>query len=155
MEPDVSVSREISAPAVRLWELLSDLPRMGEWSNENVGGRWLGGASGPAPGARFRGANRNGIRRWSTLVTVVDAEPGERFAFRVSYLGLPISEWSYVIEATDGGCRVTESWADRRPGWFRPLAQVATGVGDRAEHTRDGIAHTLEKLAAAAESSVD
>jgi hypothetical protein len=31
------------------------------------------------------------------------------------------------------------------------VARLATGVADRAEHTRAGMAHTLERLAAAAE----
>lgn len=149
---DVSVSREIAAPADDVWSMVSDLPRMGEWSNENVGGRWIGEPSGPIPGAVFRGANRNGIRRWSTKVTVVESEPGERFGFRVDYLGIPVSAWTYELEPTDGGCRVTESWTDRRPAWFTPLARLATGVADRDEHTRNGMALTLERLAAAAES---
>lgn len=145
-----SVTREMAAPADRVYALVSDLPRMGEWSNENVGGTWTAGATGPAPGARFTGSNRNGLRRWQTSVTVVDAIPGERFAFDVSVLGIPISRWEYAFEPTDHGCRVTESWTDRRPGYFKPIARIATGVADRAEHTRAGMALTLERLAAAA-----
>jgi len=151
MNDSLSVSRDIAASADTLWTLVSDLPRMGEWSNENAGGKWVGGADGPAPGAKFRGRNRNGIHRWSTLVTVTDAVPGERFAFDVTYLGIPISAWVYEFEPTDGGCTATETWSDRRPGWFKPVARLATGVADRAEHTRAGMAHTLERLAAAAE----
>jgi len=130
---------------------VSDLPRMGEWSNENQGGRWLSGATGPVVGAAFRGSNRNGIHRWSTKATVTDALPGERFAFDVSYVGIPISRWSYDIERSDESCTVTESWIDRRPGWFKPIAKLATGVGDRAEHTQRSIEETLTKLAAEAE----
>ncbi|HAS09465.1 MAG TPA: SRPBCC family protein, partial [Acidimicrobiaceae bacterium] len=52
---DVSVSREIAAPPQRVWELISDITRMGEWSPETTGGKWLKGATGPAVGARFRG----------------------------------------------------------------------------------------------------
>ena len=145
------MSRDISAPADHVWSLVSDLPRMGEWSNENFGGEWLDDADGPEVGARFRGTNRNGIRRWRTLVTVLEADAGERFTFRVSYMRIPVSEWSYLLEPTDGGCRATESWTDRRPGWFRPLGYLASGVGDRAQHTQMGMALTLERLAAAAE----
>ena len=155
MSESVAASREIAAPADEVWSLVSDLPRMGEWSNENVGGRWLGETTAPAPGATFRGSNRNGFRRWSTKVTVLDADVGEAFRFRVSYLGLPISEWSYEFESTPEGCRVTESWVDRRPGWFPPMARLATGVADRSEHTRAGIELTLERLAAAAEVPSD
>ncbi len=155
MADSISVDREIGAPPETVWALVSDLPRMGEWSDENQGGEWIKGATGPAVGARFRGANRNGFRRWKTLVTVTDAEPGERFAFDVTLVGLPISSWAYDIEPTEQGCRVTERWTDRRPGWFGPIARVATGVSDRAEHTRVGMTDTLERVAAAAEANGD
>lgn len=154
MEDDESVSRDIAAPPEHVYDMVSDLPRMGEWSNENTGGKWVGDATGPEPGARFRGSNRNGWHRWSTQVTVTDATPGERFSFDVDLIGLPISRWTYRIEPTDdGACRVTESWSDRRPGWFLPLARIATGVDDRAEYTRTAMADTLERIATAAEAA--
>ena len=152
MHTDESVSRTIAAPAASVWEMVSDLPRMGEWSNENVGGRWIGEPSAAVTGAVFKGENRNGIHRWSTKVRVVEAVPGETFRFEVTALGLPVSMWSYDFEETADGCRVTESWTDRRPAWFAPLARIATGVADRSEHTRAGMAHTLDRLARAAEA---
>lgn len=153
MTDRVSASQTIAAPADQIWSLVSDLPRMGEWSNENQGGRWLGDATGPAVGAQLRGSNRHGWHRWSTKATIVDCVPGERLRFEVDYLGLPISEWTYELSPTDDGCTVTESWVDRRHGWFKPLAQLATGVGDRTEFTRAGIEHTLEQLAQACENT--
>ena len=153
MGSDVSVDREIGAPAETVWAMVSDLRRMGEWSPENVGGEWLGDATGPEPGARFRGANENGKKKWKSVVTVVDAEPGRRFSFRVTALGLKISDWAYDFEPTPTGCRVTESWTDLRPGWFKPIARMATGVDDRQSHTLTGAQVTLERLAAAAEAS--
>ena len=42
---DIEVSETVTAKADRLYELVSDLPRMGEWSPENTGGKWLGGAT--------------------------------------------------------------------------------------------------------------
>ncbi len=151
MGDSVNVSREIEAPRERVWGLVTDLERMGEWSNENTGGRWLDGATTASIGAQFRGANRNGVHRWSTRVTVTDLQPTERFSFRVTYLGLPISAWTYTFEPTAEGCRVTESWTDQRPGWFKPLAQLATGVHNRTDHTQTSIEHTLAQLAQAAE----
>ena len=50
MTDEVRVTREIDAPAEKLWAMVSDVTRMGEWSPENVGGNWLGGATGPKPG---------------------------------------------------------------------------------------------------------
>lgn len=149
---DVSVTREIAAPAERVWSMVSDLTRMGEWSPEADGGEWRGGADGPSPGAKFRGRNRNGSRRWTTAVTVVDADPGRRFTFRVDAAVIPVAEWGFELEPTDGGCQVTEFWSDRRPGFFRPIARLATGVADRASHNRTTMERTLERLAAAAEA---
>ena len=154
MSPDVSVSRDVAASADAVWEMVSDLPRMGEWSPENEGGAWIKGASGPAPGAAFRGANRHGRKSWKTLATVVDAEPGRRISFRVKALGLPVALWAYDITPTGSGCTVTESWTDLRPGIFKPIAAKATGVSDRAAHNRSTMEQTLANLAAAAESSV-
>ena len=91
---EISRTAVVHAPATSVYELVSDLPRMGELSNENVGGRWLGDATGPAVGARFRGHNRNGLRRWSTTAKVVVADRGREFTFDVSYYGVPVSRWS-------------------------------------------------------------
>ena len=63
MTEQVSVTREIGAPAGQVWAMVSDLTRMGEWSPENEGGEWLRGAAGAQPGASFRGTNRNGKKK--------------------------------------------------------------------------------------------
>ena len=153
MSAEVTVSRDVAAPADAVWKMVSDLSRMGEWSPENEGGAWIKGATGPAPGAAFRGANRHGGKSWKTVAKVVDAEPGRRFSFRVTAMGLPVALWAYDITSTDSGCTVTESWTDLRPGFFKPIAAKATGVSDRIEHNRSTMEQTLTKLAAAAESS--
>jgi hypothetical protein len=127
---------------------------MGRLSPENTGGSWQRGATGPAVGAVFKGRNRNGVRRWSTTVRVVQSSPGSRFAFAVSsYLGIPVSEWSYDIVPTgDGGCDVTETWADRRPRWFKGPAGLATGVLHRDDtSTAANLEQTLAALKALAE----
>jgi uncharacterized protein YndB with AHSA1/START domain len=152
MADQVSVSREIAAPAEQVWAMVSDVTRMGEWSPENVSCTWLGGATRAQPGAKFRGANRNGRRKWKTVSTVVDADAGRRFSFRVESLGLKVAEWSYTFEPTASGCKVTESWTEQRPGFFKPIAGLATGVPDRVNPNRAGMEQTLERLAAAAES---
>ncbi len=133
--------------------MVSDVTRMGEWSPENEGGAWLDDATAGQPGARFRATNRVGKRSWKTVAAVVDAERGRRFSFRVSAGPVKVADWSYTFEPTPNGCRVTESWTDRRPGWFKPLARLGTGVGDRTAHNRTGMEQTLERLAAAVEPS--
>jgi uncharacterized protein YndB with AHSA1/START domain len=152
MSDQLSVVNDIDAPPATVWGLVSDLTRMGEWSPENVGGRWVKGATGPAPGARFKGENRNGDKSWATEVKVLDCEPAERFSFLVTVGPMKIAEWAYDFEEIEGGCRVTETWTDRR-GWLAKKASgPASGVKDRREHNRHGMEQTLARLAAVAES---
>ena len=140
---------EIAAPATAVWGLVSDLPRMGEWSPENTGGNWSKGASGPAIGAVFVGKNQNGFRRWSTKVTVVGCEPGRLFEIAVSFGPWAVANWCYEFEDTTGGCRVTESWNDHRAGWMRVATRPA-GLHD-APHAKLEMAATLSNLAKALE----
>ena len=149
----IEVERKIAASPEVVWALVSDLPRMGEWSPENNGGTWIRGATGPTPGAKFKGRNEHGSHRWSTTVKVVDAIPGERFSFRVTVGPLKVAEWSFDIEATDRGCRVTETWVDQRSEFMKKLGGKASGVDDRVEHNRAGMKQTLAGVAAAAEAT--
>ncbi len=144
-----AVTREIAAPAEKVWTLVADLPRMGEWSPENAGGKWVKGATGPALGAVFKGSNRNGLRRWSTNATVVACEPGKLFEFGVTSGPLGIANWRYEFDETESGCRVTESLEDHRKPWFVVVARV---MGDHsAAHAEQEMAATLANLAAAVE----
>ena len=152
MSDEVRVQRSISAPADRVWAMISDVTRMGEWSPENTGGSWKSGATGPAVGAKFAGKNRNGTKKWSTVCTVTAAEPGSSFAFSVAAGPLKVAEWRYDIAPTDAGCTVTETWTDRRGGLIKKLGKPFSGVADRVTHNRAGMETTLERLAAAAET---
>jgi hypothetical protein len=152
----VEVTATIAAPPVEVYRLISDVTRMGEGSPETTSCRWTAGAQGPRPGAQFRGSNRMGVRRWSTRCSVTTAEEdpaGSRFAFAVQAGPVPISEWAYEIEPADGGCRVTESWVDRRPTWMRIVSGRLMGVPDRSAHNREGMRSTLAALKAAAEGA--
>jgi hypothetical protein len=156
-EPTVSDSVLIDAPVDLVYGLISDVPRMSEWTAECEGNAWLAGDTGPRTGARFRGYNRRGWRRWSTTATVVAAEPGHLFAFRVTSFGMPVSVWAYDVHATAGGCEVSESmWYEA--GWLLRLvlAPLGTGVHNRNERlaeNRRNIARTLAGLKTTAEAA--
>ena len=94
----------------------------------------------------FVGKNRNGWRRWATKCTVTRAVLGREFAFDVRAAGIPIARWSYQIEPTEAGCRLTESTWDRRPRWMVPVGGLLTGAKDRAAVNQTNIEATLERI---------
>lgn len=150
MQPTISRSVLVAAAPAQVWALVTDLPRMGELSPENRGGRWVGGATGPAPGARFRGVNRNGDLEWRTKVRVVVCEPERRFIFDVrSPFGVRVSRWSYELTPAAGGCLLTEHWY-RVGNWFvrRFLGPRVTGRADRPGYNAGSIEHTLAAVQA-------
>jgi len=145
---------EVAADPHVVWSLVTDLPRMGEFSPENVGGHWLNGATGPAVGAEFRGTNRNGSRRWTTRVRVVACKPGRLFAFDVrTPFGVRVSRWSYELVPTEAGCRLTENWY-RVGNWLirRVMGPRVTGRADRPGYNVRSIEHTLAAVKAHAET---
>jgi uncharacterized protein YndB with AHSA1/START domain len=153
MPEHVMVTREIQAPAAKVFEMVSHLERMGEWSPEAQGGTWIKGATGPALGAKFQGTNGNAKSTWKTTAAVTRFDPGKGFAFRVYVGPMRVALWNYSIaELTPTSCRVTESWTDQRGTIVKKLGAKSTGVTDRHEFTRTSMEQTLEKLAAAAEA---
>ena len=97
-------SREIVAPAQRVWAMVSDLPHMGQWSPENEGGRWLKGDGGAVVSV-FRGRNRSGIRRWSTPARVIESEPGKSFEIVITFADFAVGNWRHDFEDTAEGLR--------------------------------------------------
>jgi dimethylaniline monooxygenase (N-oxide forming) len=146
------VSLVISAPADELYDLVSDVKRMGRLSPECTGGKWLKGAKGPAVGAEFRGRNRRGPVIWATRNRVVEANRGREFAFETKQSG---TRWRYRFEPEGDATVVTET---REPWRSRPIsARVFTllllgGIRDHDQEMRDGMAASLERLKVAAET---
>lgn len=146
---DVTVDRVINAPADRLYEMVADVTRMGEWSPETTHAEWVAGATAPAVGARFKGTNTAGPNTWSTKPTVTVAEPGSTFAFKVPGGSGPT--WTYSFEpAADGGTRVIESMTQtKRSPLFIRLLQRRAGIVDREADLRANMTTTLDNLAQA------
>ena len=149
----VSVTKEIAATPERVWGLVTDLPRMGEWSPENRGGEWIKGATSAAIGARFKGKNQNGKKNWSAEVTINEMDAPRKFSFELTVFGSQWCDWVYEIEPTATGSRVTHSWVDRR-GWFSTwLGGKLSDVEDCSVHNLKNMTATLEAIAVAATSS--
>lgn len=150
---DVSVSVHVDATPEEVYDLVADLPRMGQWSPECTSVAWRGGATAATVGARFRGWNRRGPIRWFTDCEVVEAERGKALAFDVRGLGREVARWAYRFEPdpANGGCTVTEEWTDHRSAAYRIITGVAINVRDRPAHNRAGMERTLAQLKSAVE----
>ena len=107
----------INASPERLYPMVADLCRMGEWSPECQAVEWEDGATGPAEGARFVGHNRGGPRglmRWSRRGRILTADVGREFAFATEEGGHESTVWRYRFEPAAGGTRVTEPYEVKR-----------------------------------------
>jgi hypothetical protein len=146
-------STDVHAPPAALYDIVSDVRRMGEWSPECRHCAWLGGATGPAVGARFKGSNRRGVARWSTKPRVVVADPGREFAFVVGPRGKDVTKWSYRFEPTADHTTVTESFemVSDMPWYFR-LGDRLLGINDRRADLESGMRETLQRLKTAVEN---
>jgi hypothetical protein len=155
MTDPVTATVQIDAPPEVVYGLITDLPTMALLAEEAVAMEWCKGDPKDGvvtKGAVFAGHNENSGRRWTTKCTVTDAEPGCMFGFEVRHTVFPVSRWQYDIVGSDGGCRVTESTWDRRPGWFRKLSGRSTGVTDRVAANTEHIQLTLQRLKQRAEA---
>ncbi|GAA3849802.1 hypothetical protein GCM10022243_14660 [Saccharothrix violaceirubra] len=149
------VSITIDAPPELVWDLVSDVTRMGEWSPECRKCTWRGPERGV--GARFTGVNRRGWVKWVTSNLVEESERGRSFAFHTTTNGV---RWSYRFEPDgNGGTVLTERWdvSGQSRGQRKRTASFANMVlGGHDVHTRelrDGIHQTLTRVKAAAEES--
>lgn len=147
-----TVERHLPAPPEAVFALVSDPEAIAALSPELQRIAWLGDATGPALGARYRGVNRNGVFRWSTVSTITALDPPRCVEHEVGFLGRTFSRWRYELEAVDGGTRVVASTDDLRPGWFAKVSVLGTGVVDRPARNRDNLAATLQTLAEQLES---
>jgi uncharacterized protein YndB with AHSA1/START domain len=147
-----SVTVQMAAPPEKVWELLSDVTRIGEFSPETFEAEWTGGATGPAVGARFRGhvkRNGRGPTYWAPCkVTVV--EPSKAFEFEVTGpKDKPVNTWGYKIEPSETGSDVTEYFQLSTALPFR-LYWLLAGRW-RGRTNRNGMQTTLERIKAVVE----
>ena len=155
---NVGTSRQVSidvrvSPAA-LYDAVSDVGRMGEWSPECRRCTWIGGATGPTVGARFKGTNQRGIARWSTKPRVVTADPGREFAFVTGHLGRDMTKWTYRFEPDGERTHVTESFEMLRkmPWYFRVADRLLMGVTNREVDLAANMSETLRRLKVAVET---
>lgn len=139
----LSATVDIAAPPQAVWEVVSDVSRMSEWSPECrkvvVLGRPRQGV-----GTKLLGINRRGPVVWPTTSTVVRFEPGRAVAWRTRESR---ATWTYELTPTDEGTRLT---GRRDLDGFSRLTRVAAPlIGGAAGHDAElaeGIRTTLERI---------
>ena len=135
-----------------LYNLVSDVSRMGEWSPVCKACWWDNGA-GPRVGAWFTGRNELPERIRETRSQVVAADRGG-FAFEVN--GGRV-RWSYTFTAADSGTTVTESWEFLPAGITgfhgRYGEDAEAQIANRTEAAHQGIPVTLAAIKKAAEAN--
>ncbi len=153
MTERIEVSRDIAASPEAVYAAISDVTRMGEWSEECHTCEWHEGFNGPVLGGTFDGHNRYGDHEWVTQGKIIEADPGRAFAFECSMKGFHYSTWGYRIEPAASGSRVTEWSEDLRPEQALELSKRISGVDDRPERNRQTMRGTLDRLASAVEGT--
>ncbi|MGQ0630864.1 MAG: SRPBCC family protein [Sporichthyaceae bacterium] len=149
-----SVTVQIDAEPRRVWDLVSDVTRIGEFSPETLEGRWIDGATGPAVGAKFQGhvkRNGRGPMYWTTC-TVTAAEPEKLFEFTVGVPGMSaVNTWGYRLVPTAAGTEVTEYFR-LTPSLFIRVYWTFAGPL-RSKTNQRGMRETLERIKAVAEAA--
>jgi polyketide cyclase/dehydrase/lipid transport protein len=147
--PEDRVTAFVAAEPMTIWEMVSDITRMAEWSPECYKAIWLTSSRGK--GAVFLGLNKDGRLSWPSPAIVTESERPEVFAFRAAS-GVV---WRYLLAPEGGGTRlVEERVTDDEFRWVRVGYRLFLGGYDRRVNVlRAGMRTTLERIKAAAEQS--
>ena len=140
----------INAPVTEVWDVIADVSRMPEWSDETV--KMLPLKSG---GLRlnqwYLGINRRKAVFWPTRSVVSALEPEAKLAWLTKSSG---AEWIYELAPEGEGTRIVH----RRPvpggltllsKAFAPLA--LGGSSEHADELEASMGRTLERIKAAVE----
>lgn len=143
----ISATVEMKADPDTVWQVVSDLRRMPEFSPELRKAFVLGK---PGVGATIIGVNRRRLAVWPTTSKVVRWEPGRAVAWKTRESG---ATWVYELEGTPDGTRVT----GRRvlPKFTVGTSFLGPVIGGAEGHDRElaeGIATTLERIRSTVEA---
>ncbi|MGB9225434.1 SRPBCC family protein [Mycobacterium sp.] len=145
-----SATVHMAASADKIWELIADIRNTGRFSPETFEAEWLGGATGPELGARFRGhVKRNGVGPvyWTTC-EVTACEPGREFGFAALLGDKPVNNWHYRLAPSgpdSNGTDVTESFR-LTPTAFTPVYHWVFGGWLRQRNNIRDMYKTLHRI---------
>ncbi len=142
-----SATVHMAAHADKIWNLIADVGNTGRFSPETFEAEWLGDATGPALGARFRGhVRRNGIGPvYWTVCEVTACEPGHEFGFAVLLGDRPVNNWHYRLVPAGDGTDVTESFR-LTPSTFTTVYYWMFGGWLRRRNNIRDMTKTLQRI---------
>ncbi|MEZ0579355.1 SRPBCC family protein [Nocardioides sp. MH1] len=156
---DARADRELRAEAIfdaapdRVWELLTDLSRMREWSPELVRMVPLK-RGGLRVGQWYLGINRRKAVVWPTRSVVAAVVPGRKLAWDTKSSG---ARWIWELEEVDAGARTRVVHRRPVPGSVTLMSRAFApaflgGSVEHADELEQGMARTVAGLKAAAEA---
>lgn len=114
-QPTVEVEERVHGDPAAIWELVTDITLPTRFSEELQDVEWLDGADEVAVGNRFRGHNENAaLGKWSTECTVVEVEPGRRWAWQVRAGDNQMATWGFEVDPGREAVTVRQ-WARMGP----------------------------------------
>ncbi len=150
-----AVTVRVDAPPSDVWDIVSNVTRIGELSPETFEAKWIDGSTGPAVGARFAGhVKRNGRGpTYRTKCRVTACDPERVFEFGVETMGNVLNTWRYDLAPLDGGAatEITESFRLTPTFWMRLYWSILGWA--RGRTNQRGMAQTLARVKEIAEQS--
>ena len=143
---ELRTSVTVAAPPDRVWQVLSDLRRMPDWSPELVRMVPLK-RGGLRVGQWYLGLNRRGAVVWPTRNVVREVEPGRRLVWDTTTSG---ARWDYRLEPGEGTTTLslTRPVPRRLTLSARLFAALLLGGSDvHSDELEDGMSRTLRRIA--------
>ena len=143
----VSASTVVAADPGHVYDVVSDVRRIPEWSPECVRVEVVDEHN-------FRGFNRRRFGRWNTKARIVEAVRGSEFAFVVQFQGADFTRWSYRMIPHPSGCLLVEevSMCVDLPLAALLYERLALRVTDRPADLRGNLDNSLRRLRTIIES---
>ena len=145
-------SIEIAAPPPRVWELVSDVCRMPEWSPQVTSTRLRSGHHRCELGTQFTNRNRHGELEWTTHAEIVRFTAERELAFQIQESW---AVWCFHLEPTGEHSTLLTQRRETPDGISELSLELTDGfMGGQEAFTqtlRDGMLQTLLRLKAATE----
>lgn len=146
----LTATLDVAAPPSRVWDVVSDVRRTGEWSPEC---RCVVPLGRLRAGALLVGVNRRGRVGWVTLSRVTTWAPGREIGWVVL---TNRSEWRYRLDPSGTGTTLTQTRRTPRGEgrfalWFTRV--LLDGQAAHDAELEQGMADGLRRIAALAEGA--